>query len=552
MTSTDNPIRKGYKPTTYRQIPGAHSSPKAFDWAQGIFRGCKQEHTECSHDQEHRGLPKRLLDLRSFDGKSVPVIGTSGVSDPTYATLSYCWGRPADEDWMSYLEGVQRTSTIFAFERLPQTLQDAVIVAKQFGFGYLWIDGLCILQHDRADWDEEGARMSEIYQGCDLMISASNCNHSAKGFLAQRMKLEDATILLPVRVDDNEQCIIYMEREELSYIIDAARGPVSSRAWCLQEQRLAPRVLHFGKFQLHYECQSGKWEERELEINLKPRNVFYASEHNVRQPQVRDIFDRELSATKPSSGVKTVSQWNAIVSDYTTRGLTNSSDKLMALAGLARKTSELLQCQYLAGIWQNELHIGLSWSMAHMSSFYQSGNHLLINGIGEPPRRATEYRAPTWSWASMDGPVTFLLETDTGTAHLVTSSIEYVDSSISHASASQYGAVTHVDLTVRAPIKRVPATMLSANTVLNPHTFLSRYTNKIGWYVEDERKTLTGQILCVKLAVHSHGFSPGMTDENMFLVVEDLGNGQYQRCGAGKILETNYFDDAEEKTITLI
>ena len=62
---------------------------------------------------------------------------------------------------------------------LPLTIQDAVFAARKIGVRYLWVDALCIIQDDRADWHRELQEMKQVYMGALFVISALNafnCN----------------------------------------------------------------------------------------------------------------------------------------------------------------------------------------------------------------------------------------------------------------------------------------------------------------------------------------------------------------------------------------
>ncbi len=68
------------------------------------------------------------------------------------------------------------------------------------------------------------------------------------------------------------------------------------------------------------------------------------------------------------------------------------SDKFVALASIAELFQSSLKDQYVAGLWSRTLLYDLLWKVwAPMGPDEQ---HL---------SRPTEYRAPTWSWASVDG-----------------------------------------------------------------------------------------------------------------------------------------------------
>ncbi|PMD19341.1 heterokaryon incompatibility, partial [Hyaloscypha hepaticicola] len=62
---------------------------------------------------------------------------------------------------------------------LPKTFQDAVLITRDLGVRYLWIDSLCIIQDSDEDWEQEAARMSEVYANGYVMLAAhgsENCH----------------------------------------------------------------------------------------------------------------------------------------------------------------------------------------------------------------------------------------------------------------------------------------------------------------------------------------------------------------------------------------
>ena len=71
--------------------------------------------------------------------------------------------------------------------------------------------------------------------------------------------------------------------------------------------------------------------------------------------------------------------------------MTKPEDKLVAISGLAREVQEFTKDLYCAGLWRKDLTRQLVWRMQKPQIYRQK-----------------EYRAPTWSWASVDGRVIFL------------------------------------------------------------------------------------------------------------------------------------------------
>lgn len=77
--------------------------------------------------------------------------------------------------------------------------------------------------------------------------------------------------------------------------------------------------------------------------------------------------------------------------------LTKPEDKLVALSGIARLILEKVGTDYLAGLWRDELSDGLLWRVENCQQANLS-----------PSTRPSVYRAPSWSWASIDA----MLSTD--------------------------------------------------------------------------------------------------------------------------------------------
>lgn len=77
------------------------------------------------------------------------------------------------------------------------------------------------------------------------------------------------------------------------------------------------------------------------------------------------------------------STWATIVSDYSQLELSEQSDRLHAIAGLANIAKLSIPGRYLSGIWEINLADGLLWNTAK-----------------SPMERAQGRFAPSWSWAS--------------------------------------------------------------------------------------------------------------------------------------------------------
>jgi hypothetical protein len=103
-------------------------------------------------------------------------------------------------------------------------------------------------------------------------------------------------------------------------------------------------------------------------------------------------FQRAISPTEPRfPEIELKRMWHQIVGIYSHKSITFEGDRLVALSILARAAACNELGQYIVGIWSRDLPQGLA-----------------LGSTGSQNRRATTYRAPTWSWALLEGPVTYL------------------------------------------------------------------------------------------------------------------------------------------------
>jgi hypothetical protein len=139
-------------------------------------------------------------------------------------------------------------------------------------------------------------------------------------------------------------------------------------------------------------------------------------------------------------------QWSSIVALYSELSMSYPSDKLPAISATAQAFNmaypapDDLQPRYLAGIWRDNLPYGLLW--------YRRSDDL--------PEHRPEYRAPSWSWISIDGAVWI-----PPYKHLIPSLPDCVVASVEncyvlHKSPSNpYGEVVGGRLQITAPIVEV-------------------------------------------------------------------------------------------------
>jgi hypothetical protein len=160
------------------------------DW----LRRCERGHRRCSL-QNLIDVLTRLLDVSGDTGNIRLVETDSEIKrrHVRYVTLSHCWGRDISHllkttysNYSSHMRGIP-------FATLPRTFRDAVIVTRELGMQFLWIDSLCICQYDNDDWDDweqQSIRMASTYANCTLSLEASALSDSRGGMMLERSELQ--------------------------------------------------------------------------------------------------------------------------------------------------------------------------------------------------------------------------------------------------------------------------------------------------------------------------------------------------------------------------
>ena len=356
------------------------NSEAAFDLAKSWISTCLDSHDKCSNTSVP--LPTRVLDLRTIKGDGLVKLCISQGKMAPYVALSYCWGGPQTAvltvaTLETYTHGVPLTSS-------PQTIQDAILVCRKLGFQYLWIDALCIIQDSPEDKAHEIQKMGFIYSNAILTISASSAKGVKDGFLKKRIwrKQDPEWFLLPFASgDDGSTSTIYARRFTTYH---TSSEPLNSRAWALQEDILSQRVLAYDSYRIRWQCKTtyhadgGKISDLGLDLNNIEKLVPFS------EVKEEEIFPAALKA------------WIKVVETYSMRTATFCSDTLPAISAMAEYFSHVLGDKYLAGLWESYLPQCLMW-FAHRSDDYDFSQFGKLN----------QYVAPSWSWASLNGPTWF-------------------------------------------------------------------------------------------------------------------------------------------------
>ncbi|KAL0935434.1 heterokaryon incompatibility protein [Colletotrichum truncatum] len=519
------------------------SCESSFQTANSWLQSCCDNHSSCARysTTSTKWHPTRLIDLGPEGSAYWRFRDTTRdgpvSSEEAYIALSYRWGQTPSI--------LLLTSTIDDFFRgrpiqnLPRTFRELALVARRFSVRYIWIDALCIIQDSKEDWDVQALTMRQVYSNALCTVAASASSDEEGGLFRERTPSDilPAAIDLSINEHGSSQRFCVYERDYWDKNIFA--GPLHKRGWVFQERHLSPRVLYFGESQILWEC----FNEAKCE-GFPGGTPFYWSNKNLyalwdQQDGKKTLpaADHEFQGAMP---LHIYSFWRDLVKAYSQCNLTKMSDKLPAFAGIAKVFQETTDDEYLAGLWRTRLLEGLDWR------------------VEEPaPRSCDDYRAPSWSWASIDGPVKPMLP-GAISEHL----LEVVDAQVKPKGVDMMGEVTSSRLVVRGAVTSVMIDTVKDDeysvSILSNGRYL-RVKLRLCFDSQGDEFSENQAIYILPLNSRLAGYPPVHHSEVMFLVVEPVTSGQtllFRRMGYftsvdGEFLQCLGFSDRGDGLMVL-
>ena len=273
-----------------------------------------------------------------------------------------------------------------AMSDLPKSFREAIVVARDWlRVRYLWIDSMCIVQDLREDWETEASRMKDVYKNAWATIAVTRAANFTEGCFTER----NVNMVRPFMVRlpyfrshpiNNAECTYYCLDAQF-WESEVKESPLAQRAWVVQERLLSRRVIHFGARQLLWECH--EVDSCENFPSSIPDSIIKASPY-INGYRFKDMTGGGSHHDKQTRAFHT---WGIIVRAYSRGKLSRSSDKAIALVGIADELAQRFNDIYLAGLWRRNIEYHLLWQ----ASLEASRKPNLQNV------------APSWSWLAVDG-----------------------------------------------------------------------------------------------------------------------------------------------------
>lgn len=328
-----------------------------------------------------RDSPTRLIKIGADDQCPNPIVKLVEEVDipstPAYATLSHCWGGTVPGKLLKV--NLEKYRSGIPWHSLARTFQDAVTTAIKLGITFVWIDALCIVQDDEADWNREAEKMAAVYANSIINISADASKTSSGGLFRPRESSRDGAFMVPAKRSSEVLTAFWFYTDDWGPQVECS--PLAHRAWVVQERFLAPRVLHFGEHQVYWECaQMSKLE------SLPVHCTYIRTVANWGMAAIRERLHNAETIAFPCS--PQYASWCRLLEVYSDRRLTVPEDRPMALAGLVNAFAKLFGWQpsdYICGLWRQEV--------AHFLTWFRSSS--------DCPTAPRNEDFPSWSWLSL-------------------------------------------------------------------------------------------------------------------------------------------------------
>lgn len=178
---------------------------------------------------------------------------------------------------------------------------------------------------------------------------------------------------MPIRVDEKKPSVpVYLALGDLEV------SHIDSRGWTFQERHLASRTLDFRGW-------------RKVSRSCQESFITYVGGAQRDGGGAWKPDERKL-AEKRAVRANARGLWQAMLEEYTVRRITETEDRLPALAGFANIWAEQASAppgQYMAGFWEGQLIDDLMW---------RSGVQHMDPGVRISSDRC---RRPGWSWIAV-------------------------------------------------------------------------------------------------------------------------------------------------------
>lgn len=302
----------------------------------------------------------------------------SGNSVDKYLALSYVWSSSLDSSLVESADRLLlRRDTLKDFQtpgfltspsilkRIPKIIKDALTLVRESGHRYLWVDCLCIIQHDETTSDKV-ALFPEIYSGAYLTIIAAS---EICGFQGRALSGTYSA----------EKCAAWLHAGLLN-------SHWATRGWTFQEQLLSKRSIIFLDNDVFWDCQLSVWSlEDGTTTSAEDAEDPYHPVYRLNGETDRDLAHELSRICAPD-----FSLYQELICRYNHRNLTYAQDALRAFSGVLTAFARGFPGGFISGLPALFLDSVLLWQP------FRKAKRRVVDLSSQS--LAPDSPLPSWSW----------------------------------------------------------------------------------------------------------------------------------------------------------
>ncbi|KAH7133708.1 hypothetical protein EDB81DRAFT_887521 [Dactylonectria macrodidyma] len=349
------------------------------------IKTCCDTHDEC-RKPEPDFMPTRLLELHRKEGKVQArlVEGSFNPQQP-YVALSYCWGTIRSEPHFlkTTKDTLEQHRQALPLDKMPLGIRHILDIVLNLDYKYLWVDSLCIIQGDAADWNAEAGNMTHVYANAHLVIGNNRnyecvdsllehqqfaCTHFTNvfdipsgdkycpKFMARPVQTSDSrnpyisdgnTLPQMIPADhnyENPKAYVRIIPEILHGMLPGMprMWPLRARGWTLQENLLATRFLDLCSNEMNWKCV--QLNQCECGGTFTPKkSLSIVGNTQLCDDKCLSILLDKTVKLNPKNSLVTYTTWMSILGQYSGRSLTFGRDALIAIMGLEKAFKAVIE-----------------------------------------------------------------------------------------------------------------------------------------------------------------------------------------------------------------
>ncbi|KAL7928622.1 heterokaryon incompatibility domain-containing protein [Trichoderma chlorosporum] len=309
---------------------------------------------------------------------------------PPYVALSYVWGSASV--FLTLQSNVKDLMQLqgLPVQSLPKSIRDAMILARELGFQYIWIDSICIIQDSAEDKVQQLRMMDSIYSRASLTIVAAAGSHANAGIPG----LQPAT-----RSRKQHTVQISQELTLVALHPDTYRSATATtwntRGWTYQERLLSKRcIFSFPDGSVSFQCSKAIWGEDYCAETPDLKCCAPMMDISLNRSWMAPGHSRERGApTVHITNTPYLHEYCRLIEEYTGRNMSYASDRLPGINGVLDVFRREFGLQFVCG---------LPTALIYMALLWQPRNKL--KRVPKDSETGLPFY-PSWSWAGWIGPV---------------------------------------------------------------------------------------------------------------------------------------------------